>query len=121
MACEAIISGKEGLSWKIALFLAIQIPHLTRRASALMLEFTREEIHTCQASSIEWPCHVQPRSRSKENYFHVLIVKGQINIMCDTDSLASLHREHHPGPTIYIFFILSQVGILLFIAQHKKS
>jgi len=73
-----------------------------------------------QVSSIEFPCHWHICPNIHEHSSQMCLEKGNKRKRYTPVSSSPLHKGHHHGPSIILFFILSQVGILFLIRHHMK-
>ena len=116
----AVTSGEEALSWKIDWFRAIQTPQMWMRGRDFIWPSCGVLSQAFQASSSDGPDHKNLWFAFVCECFHTWVEKGQfINRWLDVSSLF-LHKEHHPGPSMDLFFILSDVGVLLSRVHHMS-
>ena len=102
--CFAMLSSVEALSWKIAAFLASQMPQMWISGNAFRGERFFVFNQFFQASSKVCPCQTIFVLRRDWEEFHIWVVKGQAMNRCVMFSSSFLQREHQLGPSKERFF-----------------
>jgi len=107
-------------SWNIDMFMASQTPQLIMKGSSFKFLWEASSSHDSHVDYSGGPFHSHCCLRSRAMSLQTFLVKGHVMRMWSIVSVSPLHKIHQPGPSIWHFLILSQVGTLLNNVVHMK-